>query len=251
MLWLFKYLKGYISGSNHLRYNEERWTKLLAKLLGSELMSKWSNLYEKEILSASSIDDYIKQKLSTKKRIIKLINKYAANNKIIELGAGTGVLALYISSLNNNSVDALDKDYDMISLSKKYFFPKFKNSNISYLCDDIRNINAIEKYDVCYSIGILEHYNDSEIINLINKQTAISEYVIFGIPTKYFDENKKMYGNERYLPLHYWRKLIKKSNCKIIEESSYHYLNFLKRIINYRKWFKPTPVHIFVIKKSC
>lgn len=214
-------------------------------------MSKWSNLYEKEILSAPSIDEFIKQKLSTKKKVIKLINKYASNKKIMELGAGTGVLALYISSLSNNRVDALDKDYDMISLSKKYFLSKFENSNINYICDDIRNIKVKEKYDVCYSIGILEHYDDDEIIELINKQTSISEYVIFGIPTKYFDEDKKMYGNERYLSLQYWRKIIKKSDCKIIEESSYHYLDFFKIITNYKKWFKPNPVHIFVIKKSC
>ncbi len=30
-------------------------------------MSKWSNLYEKEILSAPSIDEFIKQKLLIKK----------------------------------------------------------------------------------------------------------------------------------------------------------------------------------------
>lgn len=214
-------------------------------------MSKWSNLYEKEILAAPSIDDFIKQKLSTKRKVIKLINKYASNRKIMELGAGTGILALYISSLNNNMVDALEADYDMISLSRKYFLPRFKNSNINYLHDDIRNINVIEKYAVCYSIGILEHYNDSEIIDLIHKQTSISEYVIFGIPTKYFDEDKKLYGNERYLSLRYWRKIIKKSNCKIIEESSYHYLKFPKILINYKKWLKPNPVHIFVIKESC
>lgn len=138
----------------------------------------------------------------------------------------------------------------MISLSKKYFSSKFKNLKINYLCDDIKNISVIEKYDVCYSIGVLEHYNDNEIIELINKQTSISEYVIFGIPTKYFDEDKKMDGNERYLSLHYWRKLIKKYNCKIIEESSYHYLNFFKKIMNYKKWFKPNPVHVFVINKN-
>lgn len=185
------------------------------------------------------------------KKIINLINKYASNQRIIELGAGTGILALYISTMNNNKVDALDKDYDMILLSRKYFLSKFENSNINYLCEDIRNINVIEKYDVCYSIGILEHYNDSEIIELINKQISISDYVIFGVPTKYFDEDKKMYGNERYLPLKHWRQIIKRSKCEIIEESSYHYLSFPQKIINYKKWFKPNPVHIFVIKKGC
>lgn len=211
-------------------------------------MSKWSDLYEKEIHNASSIENYIYEKLRTKKKIIKLINKYAKNHKIMEFGSGTGVLALHLSTLNNK-VTALDMDKDMINLSKKYFYDKFKGNNIKYLCNDIRKLNENIKYDVCYSIGILEHYNDNEIINLINKQTSISRYVIFGIPTKYFDEDKKMYGNERYLPIKHWRKLITKSGCKIIEESSYHYLNCIQRALNYKKIFKPNPVHIFVIEK--
>lgn len=213
-------------------------------------MSKWSNLYEKEILAFPSINEYIKKKLLTKKKIIKLINKYAFNHQILEFGMGTGILALYISSLNNNHVDALDKDIDMITLSKKYFFTKFPYARIQYICDSLENFNPCQKYDVCYSIGVLEHYNDDKIISLIQKQIAISKYVIIGIPTKYFDENKKMYGNERYLSLSYWRNLIKKSNCTITKESSYHYQNLFQRFFNFKKWLKPSPVHIFVIKKQ-
>ena len=212
-------------------------------------MSKWSMLYEKEILNSSSIEDYIYEKLKTKKKIIKLINKYSFNNKVIELGSGTGILALKISTMGNE-VTALDKDIDMIKLSKKYFANKFLNSNIKYVCCDIMDFKTRKKFDVCYSIGLLEHYNDEDIINLINKQFEFSNYVIFGIPTKYFDEGKKMYGNERYLTIRQWRKLIKNSNCKVIEESSYHYLGFFRRILNVKKIFKPNPVHIFVISKD-
>lgn len=211
-------------------------------------MSKWSKLYEEEIKKADSLDNYIYNKLKTKTKIIKLINKYATNDNIIEFGSGTGVLALYLSTLNKK-ITVLDKDKDMINLSKKYFLNKFKNGNIKYICEDIKSFKVKDKYDVCYSIGILEHYSDKQIIDLIVKQTKISNYIIFGIPTKYFDENKKMYGNERYLPLNYWRNLIKKAGCKIIEESSYHYLNLFKRFLNFKKYFKPNPVHIFVIKK--
>lgn len=211
-------------------------------------MSRWSTLYEKEINETSSIDDYIYNKLKTKKKIIKLIDKYATNNEVMELGSGTGVLALYISTIGKHVI-ALDKDIDMINLSKTYFLDKFPNGNIEYLCDDIRNLKKKQRFDVCYSIGILEHYSDKEILKIIKKQLRICNFVIFGIPTKYFDEDKKMYGNERYLSLEYWRFLIKVSGCKIIEESSYHYLNIFKRLINYKKWFKPNPIHIFVIKK--
>lgn len=213
-------------------------------------MSKWSMLYEKEI-QLSTVDEYINEKLRTKKKIVKLINKYSGENHcIVEFGSGTGILALHISCQNNNKVFAIDKDQDMINLSKKYFIEKFENKNIVFLCEDIRNFSCNEKIDVCYSIGVLEHYTDFEIKNLIKKQLSFSRVVIFAIPTKYFDENKKMYGDERYLHLSYWRKLIKKSDARILEESSYHYLNFKQRLFNLKKYFKPNPVHIFVITKD-
>ncbi len=95
----------------------------------------------------------------------------------------------------------------------------------------------------------MEHYRDEEIIELVNKQLSISNYVIFGIPTKYFDENKKMYGNERYLSIKYWRWLIAQTNGILLEEAHYHYLNWYQRILKISKYFKPYPVHIFVLKK--
>lgn len=211
-------------------------------------MSKWSDLYEAEILN-TTIDDYITNKLKSKKKVVRTICKYVTNHKIMEFGSGTGILALYLSSFGNK-VTAVDLDKDMIALSKKYFLDRFKNVNMKFICSDIRDINVKNKFDVCYSIGVLEHYTDVEIKDLINKQIEISNYVIFGIPTKYFDEDKKMYGNERYLSLSYWRKLVKDSGCEIIEETSYHYLNFFQRLIDFRKIFKPNPVHIFVIKKK-
>lgn len=211
-------------------------------------MSKWSKLYEEEIKS-SNVYDYIQEKLRTKGTIIKLIKKYAANGKVMEVGSGTGILALKLASLGNKVI-ALDSDADMIALSKKYFFDEFKGVNITYVNKDIRDYRVKEKIDVIYSIGILEHYNDDEIIELLNKQLELSKYVIFGIPTKYFDLKKKMYGNERYLSIKYWRSLIEKSNGQLVEESHYHYLNWYQRIFKISKYFKPYPVHIFVLKRK-
>lgn len=51
----------------------------------------------------------------------------------------------------------------MIQLSQKYFQNRFDHPNIQYVCSDIMNVDNINDYDVCYSIGILEHYNDDEI----------------------------------------------------------------------------------------
>lgn len=209
-------------------------------------MSKWSKLYEEEI-KETDVKSYIEEKLRTKGTIIKLINKYAKNNRVMEVGSGTGILSLKISTMGNEVI-ALDSDADMIDLSKKYFLQEFDNPNITYINKDIREYKSKKRLDVIYSIGILEHYSDEEIIELLNKQLELADYVIFGIPTKYFDPKKKMYGNERYLNIRYWRKLIKKSNGKLIEEGHYHYLNWYQRIFKISKYFKPYPVHIFVVK---
>lgn len=211
-------------------------------------MSKWSKLYEEEIKSFN-VYDYIQEKLRTKGTIIKLIKKYATNGKVMEVGSGTGILALQMASLGNKVI-ALDSDADMIALSKKYFLNEFNGVNITYVNKDIRDYRVKEKIDVIYSIGILEHYNDDEIIELLNKQFELSKYVIFGIPTKYFDPKKKMYGNERYLSIKYWRSLIEKSYGQLVEESHYHYLNWYQRILKISKYFKPYPVHIFVLKRK-
>lgn len=209
-------------------------------------MSKWSRLYEEEI-KATDVKSYVEEKLRTKGTIINLINKYAPNGCVMELGSGTGILALKVASMGNKVI-ALDSDKDMIALSKKYFFKEFDNPNITYINKDIRDYEVKEKLDVIYSIGILEHYSDEEIIELLIKQLNLSNYVIFGIPTKYFDENKKMYGNERYLRIKYWRNLITQSKGELIEETHYHYLNGYQRIFKISKYFKPYPVHIFVLK---
>ncbi len=86
-------------------------------------MSKWSELYEEEIRK-TTIEKYVEEKLRTKDKIIKLIDKYAKNGNVLELGSGTGVLACKISSMGKRVI-ALDRDDDMISLSKKYFFNYF------------------------------------------------------------------------------------------------------------------------------
>ena len=78
----------------------------------------------------------------------------------------------------------------------------------------------------------------------------IASTVIVGIPTKYFDDDEAMYGDERFLKIKYWRKMIEKSGGKIIEEKSCHFLTKPRIILNFKKYFRPYPYRIFVIKKE-
>jgi hypothetical protein len=59
-----------------------------------------------------------------------------------------------------------------------------------------------------------------------------------------------MYGDERYMDYKFWRTLINKANEIILEEKSMHYMNFKKRILNFKNYFRPFPYRIFVIKSK-
>jgi len=42
----------------------------------------------------------------------------------------------------------------------------------------------------------LEHFSDDEIIRALEQQLYIANIVILGIPTKYFNQEEAMYGDE-------------------------------------------------------
>lgn len=210
----------------------------------------WYEIYIKEIEEKKSISNYINDKIKTKKNLIELIKKYAPNKKIIEAGSGTGVLSTYLASIGFDSL-AIDIDKDILKLSKN-IAQQYKSKNKpKFKLDSILDLNYHkEEFDVSFSNGVLEHFTDKEIITTLKKQMKIAKIVIVGIPTKYFDDKEAMYGDERFLKIKYWREIIEKSGGKIIEEKSCHYLTKIKILFNFKKYFRPFPYRIFVIKKK-
>lgn len=210
----------------------------------------WYEVYLKDIEKKCSLKLYVEDKIKNKKILIDLIRKYSVNKKIIEAGSGTGVLSVYIASLNFD-VTGIDIDENILKLSqniaKKY---NSKNKPV-FIKKSIFELNYKEnEFDVSFSSGVLEHFTDKEIIKTLKQQIKIARFVIFGIPTKYFNRSEAMYGDERYMSFSFWRKLIKQSDGKILEEKAMHYMGLINRLINFKKYFRPYPYRIFVITKD-
>lgn len=103
---------------------------------------------------------------------------------------------------------------------------------------------------MAYSNGVLEHFGDEDVIKILKEQMEVSKYVIFGIPSTYFNMNEKMLGNERGLTLNEWKKLIDASGGELVEQTSFHYYKLYRRILEVKKWFKPKAFWLFVITKK-
>lgn len=210
----------------------------------------WYEIYIDEINEKGSISNYVNDKIKTKKILIDLIKKYSPNKKIIEAGSGTGILSTYLASLGFDSV-AIDIDKDILNLSKKIAKEYGAKNKPKFMINSILELNYKNKeFDVSFSNGVLEHFSDKEIIKTIKKQLKIANTVIVGIPTKYFDDNEAMYGDERFLKLKFWREIISQAGGKIIEEKSCHFLTKPKILLNFKKYFRPFPYRIFVIQEK-
>ena len=211
---------------------------------------KWYELYKKEIEKYKTPDHYIKYKIECKKDFINKVIKYSKNKKVLEAGCGTGIMAGYLQK-KGLKVTVLDLNEKILTYAKELA----KESNIIIPCNytkgDILNLNYEKNtFDISYSNGVLEHFNDEEIIKTLKQQMNISKYVIFGVPSNYFTRSENMYGNERRLTLDEWKKIIHQANGKIIEQSGFHYYKLHKRIKKINKWFKPKEFWLFVIEKN-
>lgn len=216
--------------------------------------SHWGEIYQNDINEKGGNLPYVLGKINKKKKLINLIKKYAKKN-IIECGSGTSVVSIYLASLGYE-VTAIDIEDDVIRLSKKLakdYYNTLENCKpkLNFEKKSIFELDyPKDSFDVAFSNGVLEHFTDHEIIKTIKQQLYTAKITIVGIPTKYFEKKEAKYGDERVLELSYWRKLIKESGGIIIEEIGMDREALLKRILNYKKYFKPKPYHLFVVKKN-
>lgn len=211
----------------------------------------WYDVYLDEIKLKKNAKNYIEDKIKHKQIFIKMLKKYSdiGDKKLIEAGCGTGIISSYMASMGYNVI-GVDIDKKILELSNNLAQEYFgKKENINFVEKSIFSLDyKYKQFDVCFSNGVLEHFDDDDIINSLKQQLYISKYVIVGIPTQFFNQDEALYGDERFLPLSYWRKLIKKAGGKIVEEHSFHYMTLFEKIAAFNKIGRPKPFRLFVIK---
>lgn len=212
-------------------------------------MEDWKTLYEKQIQKFDNIDKYIFKNLKKKKVYLNAIKKYAVNKKIIECGCGTGKISTYFQN-NGYDVTAVDIDENILELAKKIVKKSSFEKTPKFEAMSILDLKYKQKeFDVAFSNGVLEHFCDEEIIKILKEEIKIANTVIFGVPSRYFDDDEFMHGDERYLTEEKWEELVEKANANIIARGAFHSQTLRKRIKN-RKLFKQKEFNLFVIKEN-
>lgn len=99
-------------------------------------------------------------------------------NSSIELGAGTGLMANYLSKKTSVNITLLEKDR-LLAERLKMRFPHKEIINTDFF-----KFKTSRKWGLVYSIGVIEHYQDKQRLDAIKVHKKLSsKYILIAVPT--------------------------------------------------------------------
>ncbi|MCX7940619.1 MAG: glycosyltransferase [Endomicrobia bacterium] len=122
--------------------------------------------------------------LLTAKQLLRIIDEDLNGKKILDLGS-TPIISMLLAMLGAK-VTLVDIDKEEIR--KAYNLAKYFNveDNTVITQQDLFKTNFIEKFDIVFNCGVIEHfYNSVEIIKIMKNNTVLGGKVICLVPYKY------------------------------------------------------------------
>lgn len=150
---------------------------------------QWHTFYEKRV--NSSYQEYFEKRYNPVLDLISILLP-EHNNNIVEIGCGIGSISK--TFLNNKEITftGFDINNQMVQLANTN-----TNTNCFYQ-DDLFNFNFINNNNLKVSHGVLEHFDDEQLLLIKEKVNKSLHYV----PLNGYKEPS--FGNERLLPKEFW-----------------------------------------------
>ena len=139
---------------------------------------------------------------------------------ILEVGCGSARGAILAKRLNpNRRVVAVDIDENVCKIAAKY--AELAQAEIEVQQADMFKLPFKDnEFGVAFSSGLLEHYENEEIIRSLHEQLRVAEYVLVDVPTNlyYIQRGGLDYGDERQVSKSEWLYVFANSG-QIVEVS--------------------------------
>jgi len=201
----------------------------------------WNSLWEncKNIDSVSIMNN--PSGISLRSEFAGLLMKYfnLKNKYILEVGTGTGQDCIELALRGANCV-GIDKSSGSIKLAKRVA-GDYQINNCIFEEKDIYDFNK-SNFDIVFNMGVLEHFDDSGIVNMLRKMGELGKYVIVGVPysgsdiyklSKSYSQEKKTWEYEIERDFWSFKKYFEKAGMSLLHEQVIGLVNeayYLRRV---------------------
>jgi len=163
---------------------------------GTEVKS-WAELYGAVCGSKRLLEGNI---LANRPLLMEIARLVKPGDKVLEVGAGTGVLGWPLAQ-SGIEVSCLDNDKEILKMCG--INARMLGADIKYVFGDaFRMPFEDNSFTVCFSEGLLEHYDDNEIDLLVKEHLRVASLVVIGVPLEGCKDPAK--GDERFLRREVW-----------------------------------------------
>lgn len=125
---------------------------------------------------------------------------------ILNVGFGTGYCSMTLAKAGL-LVDGIETDQELVR--RAIWARNHIGGGATFRCGDAFKLEECTKghYDVVFHMGLLEHFTDEQIHELLRQQLARARHVFFSIPSDKTPVNDS-FGDERFLSLDQWRAIL-------------------------------------------
>jgi SAM-dependent methyltransferase len=153
--------------------------------------------------------------------------------QVLEVGVGTGGMGLFLASLGI-SVVGVDTDEGVLDRAR------LLGSNVATLSYELADALRLaerfgpDRFDVAFSQGLFEHFDDEDIRSLLSSQLAVASRAVFSVPSDFYPQQDL--GDERLLSLEEWRSILEPFPTAVVS----HYGHAVVRD-------EPEPMHVLAV----
>ena len=140
-------------------------------------------------------------------QFIQCILDHTSKGTILETGFGFGTT---LELLRDLGYDVFGFDLEKIAIKKAtQRFPKLNNK--LYTGDILDRASYHRNYDTIIHQGVLEHFNDTDIVSILKLQASYCKQIIFDVPNNLRENTEDEGDGTRFESLAFWESIIKKA----------------------------------------
>jgi SAM-dependent methyltransferase len=174
-----------------------------------------------------------------------LLSLITLPRRALEIGTGTGLHSVFISYFGVQVI-AIDQDKKVIKMALTNVH-RYKAKDVIFVVADALYLPFRNQvFDLCFSQGLLEHFDDNTIRNIVSETLRAAQKIMFSVPSVNYPTHDL--GNERLLTPYRWSKILTKFDAK----ARYYVLDLqlIKNSLLHRKVSKPWHILIRISYKK-